>query len=272
MVLRPLDDPTNKIVRAAAHLIRSRAARERARQTVLEGPHLVDEAVRTGSKIRCVLYSNRLLRRPEGEALLDKLTGGMIRTVYVTDRLLDSLSELERHQGIVSVAEVDVRVVSHLDEAPVLVLNAVQDPGNVGAMIRSAAAFGFRVAMTPGTVDPFNPKVIRASAGAIFHCGLTLLEDGFDVDPALSLVAADPHEGMDYRSWAWPATSALVVGNEGAGISAAIRDMGPSLVRIPMDPGAESLNVAVAAGILMAEAHTRFTRTPARDTVHRNLS
>lgn len=270
MILRPLDDPANKVVRAAAHLMRSRAARERARQTVLEGPHVVGEALSSGIRIRSVLYSNRLTRRPEGEQLLEQVTGGAIRMVYVTDRLLDSLSEVERHQGIVAVAELELATTSVLDAPPVLVLNAIQDPGNVGAMIRTAAAFGFHVAVMPGTADPFNPKVLRASAGALFHVGVVHLASEFSVGPGVSLVAADPHDGHDYREWDWSERTALVMGNEGAGVSAGVREYRPALIRIPMEDGPESLNVAVAAGILMAEAHHRFTRATRHATVHRS--
>ena len=270
MILRPLDDPANKIVRAAAHLMRSRAARERSRQTVLEGPHLVEEALRAGVRICSVLYSSRLTRLRNGEALLDRVTGGAIRTVYVTDRLLDSLSEVEQHQGIVAVAEMAVKTSEVLDGPPVLVLNAVQDPGNVGALIRTAAAFGFGVALTAGTADPLNPKVLRASAGALFHVGPVRLADVFTVDAGVSLVAADPHHGVDFRDWDWTEAAALVVGNEGAGVDPAIRDRRPGLVRIPMAPGLESLNVAVAAGILLAEAHRRFTGGAAHATVHKS--
>ncbi len=269
MVLKALDDPANKVVRAAGHLMRSRSARERARQTVLEGPHLVEEAVRSGSRIRSVLYSSRLLRGREGEELLESLHGGAVRTVYVTDRLLDSLSEVERHQGILAVAEMDLPSGSELPAGePVLVADAVQDPGNLGAMMRTAAALGFRVAVTEGTVDPFNPKVMRSSAGGVFQCRLMRLEPGFRVAAGVTVVAADAHEGLDYRAFEWPESCALIMGNEGAGVGPAIQEMRPTLVRIPMQGRTESLNVAVAAGILMAEARSRFTRAGGRATVH----
>lgn len=268
MVLKALDDPANKIVRAAGHLMRSRAARERAHQTVLEGPRLVEEAVRAGGRIRSVLYSSRLVRRREGQALLESLTGGAVRTVYVTDRLLDSLSEVERHQGILAVAELDIPAERDLQAGPVLVADAVQDPGNLGAMLRTAAAFGFRVGVTEGTVDPFNPKVMRSSAGGVFHCRLTKLEPGFQVAPDLTLVAADAHEGVDYRIFEWSERCVLILGNEGAGVGQVIQEMKPTRVRIPMAGRTESLNVAVAAGILMAEAQSRFTHARDRGTVH----
>ena len=258
MVVRALDDVHNKVVRNAAHLIRSAQARERAGQTVLEGPHLIWEALSAKARLRAVLYSNRLMYRPDGQELYRRMTGGSTRTVYVTDRVLDHVTMVDNHQGVVAIAEMGVATRPRLETGPVLLCDGVQDPGNLGALMRAAAAFGFELALAAGTVDPMNPKVLRASAGAFFHLPVYHLAPGWEWDPALTLVVTDPAEGVPYRKWSWPRGMALAIGNEGAGVSVDVRERAQVGLAIPMQPGVESLNVAVAAGILMAEAHARW--------------
>lgn len=257
MILRALDDVHNKIVRNAAHVLRSQEARERSGQTVLEGPHLVWEAVEAKVRIRAVLYSNRLMQRPDGQDLFRRVTGGLVRSVYVTDRVLDHVTMVDNHQGVVALVELVVDSLDRIEEGPVLLVDGVQDPGNLGALIRAATAFGFVVALGPGTVDPLNPKVLRASAGAFFRRPPYRLTADWSLGPGLALAVADATGGTPYRMWTWPEDVVLAVGSEGTGVSPGVRERAEAVVSIPMQDGVESLNVAVAAGILMAEAHGR---------------
>lgn len=261
--IRPLDDLHNKIVRNARHLRQSRAARERAGQAVLEGPHLVMDALAAGVRMRAVLYSRRLLDRPDGPGLLRRLLGGSVRSVYVTDRVLDHVVEVETHQGIVAVADLTVPSTGTLKGPRVVVANAIQDPGNLGTLIRAAAAFGFRVHLTDGTVDPLNPKSLRASAGAVFRVDLARLRAEWVPEPGLNLAVADPAGDTVYADWDWTRPTALVVGNEGAGVAPEMARMAAVRLAVPMEPGFDSLNAAVAAAVIMAEAYRRRGRLPA---------
>ncbi|MCL8206802.1 MAG: RNA methyltransferase [Actinomycetia bacterium] len=261
--LRPLDDLHNKIVRTARHLRESRTARERAGQAVLEGPHLVLDALAAGVRMRAVLYSRRLLDRPDGPALLRRLMGGAVRSVYVTDRVLDHVVDVETHQGIVAVADLTVPLTGTLRGPRVVVANAIQDPGNLGTLIRAAAAFGFRVHLTEGTVDPLNPKSLRASAGGFFRVDLARLRPDWTAEPGLYLVLADPAGDMVYADWDWRRPTALVVGNEGGGIAPEVARRAAVRLAVPMEPGFDSLNAAVAAAVIMADAYRRGRQLPA---------
>jgi TrmH family RNA methyltransferase len=258
VILRALDDVHNKVVKNAAHLAKSADARERAGQTILEGPHLVWEALEAGVRLRAVLYSTRLMQRPDGQELYRRVSGGATRTVYVTDRVLDHVTMVENHQGVVAVAEVDVPVRTELTDGPVLLADGVQDPGNLGTLMRTAAAFGFSMALGPGTVDPRNPKVLRASAGLFFRLRPVRLAPEWRLHPDLVLAITDPGQGQAYRSWSWPRQMVLAVGNEGSGVGLAVRERASVALAVPMEKGVESLNVAAAAAILMAEAYARW--------------
>jgi TrmH family RNA methyltransferase len=254
VIVRALDDPHNKVVRHVRHLLRSRHARERAGQAVLEGPHLALEAARAGIPVRAVLYAPRLFLRPDGEAVLRAVTGRSARTVYVTDRLLDHVCEVETHQGIVTVVEYQVPWIEALEGPCWLLTDGVQDPGNLGTVVRSAAAFGFRVGLLTGTVDVTNPKVIRASAGGVFRARPVFVADPFRYPPGFELWIADP-DGRPYTTVSWRPPLAIVVGNEGAGVRERWSDIARGRVAVPMAPGVDSVNVAVAASILMAAVY-----------------
>jgi TrmH family RNA methyltransferase len=163
-------------------------------------------------------------------------------------------------QGVLVVAEIPDRTLADVTPGPrscVLVLDGIQDPGNLGTLARSAAAFDCdAVLCMPGTVDPWNPKVVRAAAGALFRrpvvqgswAEVDEWRDAHDYALLGADVAGDPVEpGLA------PVRAALVVGNEGAGLSDAARSRCSAFVAVPMEGGTESLNVAVAGGILLYE-------------------
>jgi TrmH family RNA methyltransferase len=265
LVLRPLDDPQNRVVKSAARLGVNREARERTGQALLEGRHAIEEALSHEVPIRTVIYSARVLDRPGGRELLDRAMWAHARMIYVTDRVLDVVTQVDSHQGIAAVVAHDLPFAATTPPAPVLVLEAVQDPGNLGALIRSAVAFGFRVGVTRGSVDPFNPKAIRASAALMFRAGLFRLDYHWEVPRGTTLVATAADGDIAYTDWDWSKPTVLVVGNEGSGVSPDTGVRAAARLRIPMMEGVESLNVAAAGAIIMADAHRRrleATREP----------
>jgi TrmH family RNA methyltransferase len=139
----------------------------------------------------------------------------------------------------------------------VLVLDQISDPGNLGTILRTADAAGMdAVYLMPGTVDAYNPKVVRAGMGAHFH--MPLLETSWEALPAqlgsARLYLAEAHDGQPYTEVHWRAPCALIIGSEASGPSQAARALAHAIVHIPMAGRAESLNASVAAGILIFEA------------------
>jgi len=173
------------------------------------------------------------------------------RTYIVSKGAFESAALTENSQGVIAVARLDVLGVSGLDkDSRYLLLDRLQDPGNMGTIIRTACAFGFKgVVTTPGTVDPFSPKVTRAAAGALWKIDVIRAESLDAVSP-FNIIAADP-SGIDVNGFEWPAGFLLAVGNEAGGLSEDIKRSARTSVRIPISENMESLNASVSAGILM---------------------
>jgi RNA methyltransferase, TrmH family len=238
-----------------------RKARERSGLFVAEGVRTVEELLASGLPITGVLTCDLLDRTPRGAALAARLLGAGAEVVRVSEREFRSASGTEHPQGILAIAERPALTLDALDlptTSRLLVLDGIQDPGNVGAMLRTAAALGVHATVVlPGTVDPLNAKVVRSAVGIQFRhrtveCTAEALT-GFLGRLGVPLWGADA-AGDEVGSLAadgLPPRLALAVGNEGAGLTAPVRDACARSVALAMAPGVESLNVAVAAGILL---------------------
>jgi len=241
--------------------LRRRKARQRTHYFVAEGIRTVEELLRSTLVIRGVLVSPELASTPRGEALRAAVATRGVETIGVSDAEFASASETDSPQGVLAIAEVPERSLDGVEAAPsrrVLVLDAVQDPGNVGTMLRTAKALGAAATLAlPGTVDLWNAKVVRSATGTHFsHTAImtTWAElDDWRTAHGVVLWGADARgEPLPEIVTAAPARLAIVVGNEGAGLTAAARGRAERLVALPAD-GVDSLNVAVAAGILLYE-------------------
>jgi TrmH family RNA methyltransferase len=238
-----------------------RRGRERRGLALAEGVRLVEEALAAGVPVRGAAVSPALEGTPRGSALKSALADRGVPLLEVSPGELEALADTEQPQGIVAVIEPPAR---RLDEIPtpagavLLVLDAVQDPGNVGTVLRTALALGASgVVALKGTAELTNPKVLRGSMGAAFR----LPAAAVGVDEFLAwakvrqvevIVAAA--DGAPLEHWRrGPAPVALVVGNEGAGVSLGLAAVAARRVAIPLASTVESLNVAVAAGILLYE-------------------
>lgn len=238
--------------------LKRRKARERAAQFVVEGARAVDEVVRSSCTLHGALATRAFLDTPRGVAVAKAIASRGARCHPVSDADFRTAASTEAPQGIVVIADVpaaDLRAIPPEAFARVLVLDGVQDPGNTGTLLRTAAAFGAGLVVAlPGTADPWNAKVVRSAAGGHFHTTVTTasLSDLLDVlrEHDVALWGADA-SGASVGAVAVPARLALAVGNEGAGLSASVRDAASTLVSLPMARGVESLNVAVAAGVLL---------------------
>jgi len=218
----------------------------------------VEELLRSPLTMRGALVAPQLLDAPRGATLAGALRSRGIELQEVKANEFASASETESSQGVIAIAEVPERALTDLAEnwkGVVLVLDAVQDPGNVGTILRTAAAFGAVATVTlPGTVDLWNAKVVRSGMGAHFtHPAFssTWAElDAFRTRTGTKLFAADA-SGEPASSVTAASRVALVVGNEGAGLSADARARADRTIALPLSAGVESLNVAVATGVLL---------------------
>jgi TrmH family RNA methyltransferase len=244
-----------------------RRGRERRGLALAEGVRLVEEALAAGVPIRGAAVSPALEGTPRGKALKAALAGKGARLEEVGDPELDQLADTEHPQGIVAVIEPRRWALHHIDlhgGGTVLVMDGVQDPGNVGTMLRTAHALGAAgVVALKGTAELTNPKVIRGSMGALFRfpCVPTdetaFLEWSRASRLTIWVAAADGEHFPDRPDRPdhpdRPDRLALVLGNEGAGVRPVLSSAASRRIAIRLAPGAESLNVAAAAAILLHE-------------------
>ena len=238
--------------------LQRRKARERQQLFVCEGVRATEELVRSPLAIRGVLVAPTLVMAERGVALRSEIEARGIPILEVSDRDFESAATTESPQGIMAIAEIPAASPESLAIPPrarVLVLDGVQDPGNAGTMLRTAAALGVSATLAaPGTVDLWNAKVVRSAMGALFqYPALPVSWEALDsllASREIPLWGADA-TGQPIETIAPPTSVALVVGNEGAGLSAEARARCERLVGISLSPEIESLNVAVAAGILL---------------------
>ncbi|MGD8727614.1 MAG: RNA methyltransferase [Gemmatimonadales bacterium] len=240
--------------------LQRRKNRKRRGPALAEGVRLVEDAVAAGISIHGVLFDQGLAKSTRGGQLLETLASHAVPLEEVSARELSALADTETPQGILAVVEMpawDLADISPLAGHPVIVLDGVQDPGNVGTLLRTAFALGAPGAITlPGTAALTGPKVMRAAMGATFRLPTALLQDGeftaWVTEHSVEVWAAAA-EGVSVTRLAVPDVLAIVVGNEGAGVRPFVRSVARHAVAIPLARGAESLNVAVAAGILLHE-------------------
>jgi TrmH family RNA methyltransferase len=229
---------------------------------LLEGPKLVLEALGAGCRILEAAAAARAERTPAGARALEALAGRGIAVRRVSDGLLASLSEAETAQGLLAIAERPVFEETRIFEGTplVLVADAVQNPGNLGGLLRTAEAAGASGAfLTAGAADPFSWKALRGSMGSAFrlpHVRGRALEAVLDVleHRGVRLVATATDGDCRYDEVDLRGPVAVVVGAEGSGLPAAVRARAAARLRVPLRPPVESLNVGVAAALVLFEA------------------
>ncbi|OGX80199.1 RNA methyltransferase [Exiguobacterium sp. SH31] len=223
----------------------TKKGRQESGQFLVEGEHLVDEAIRAGRLVQLIMGESY---RPKSSWRLDEMP-----VLELSDHVADLLSETEKTQGVFAVVKMTPveRKMKH-----VLVLDRIQDPGNLGTMIRTADAAGFdTVFLGKGTVDPFNAKVVRATQGSLFHVNIQSV-DLLETLPELKSLGFHVYgtalsKAKSYDQVAFNDQVALVIGNEAQGVHDDVLALCDTRVHIPVIGEAESLNAAVAAGILM---------------------
>jgi TrmH family RNA methyltransferase len=238
--------------------LQRRKARERQSLFVAEGVRAVEELLGSPLKVVGALLTAEAAAGERLARVRAAIGGRGIEVAEVSDRDFLSASDTDSPQGILAVAEIPDRPLASItlaDRGRVLVLDAIQDPGNVGTILRTAAAFDVAATVAmPGTVDLWNAKVVRSAMGALFHhhalhASWSQLEELL-AQHGLVMWGADA-AGARLGDRGAPPKLAIAVGNEGSGLTDDARSRASHLVSIPTAPTVESLNVAVAAGILL---------------------
>jgi len=237
--------------------VRSLQADSRARRQektfVVEGVRLIEEAITAGWEARLVLHTEDLSER--GLAVLKGYAAQGAPLEQITSQVMRSASDTETPQGILAVlAWRSLPLPAPLDF--VLIPDTVRDPGNLGAMLRAAASAGVQAAfIPPETVDAFSPKVLRAGMGAHFRLPIrsTKWEEIVALVEPLKVFLPAAGEGVIYTGADFRVPLALIVGGEAEGASPQAQRLATRRVHIPMPGGGESLNAAVATGVLLFE-------------------
>ncbi|NDJ79130.1 MAG: RNA methyltransferase [Chloroflexi bacterium] len=246
----PITSPHNPRVKLVRQLQRQAKTRRQQQRLVLEGVRLITDALDSGAVPDFLCFSGDA--SPVQETVT-RASGDGILCLPVTEDLLRDMADTETPQGVLGVFPWPD--LAYPDPpARVIVADGWRDPGNLGTMLRTAAAAGVDlVVLAPGTVDVFNPKCIRAGMGAQFRVPVRAWSwDKLQThlaDHHIFLAAAQgdqPYDTVD-----WPALCTIIVGSEAHGPSAHATALAYSTLYIPMQPGAESLNAAVAASLLI---------------------
>ncbi len=225
----------------------------------IEGFRILEEAIRSGLRFRAVFFSESAAAK--ADRLLSQLSD-QVETLSLPDKLFASAVPSDAPQGVAALArwkEFSLEDVLAKSKAGLLLAIAgVQDPGNLGTILRSAEAFGAGgVLLGEGTVSPFNPKVVRASAGSVFRLPVARAKLsgalGLMKEQSLRLVATASHKGTPLAQTNLSGPLAIFVGSEGAGLSRDLIKEMDEIVAIPQAPQVESLNVGVATSIVLYE-------------------
>lgn len=261
-MLEEIRSPHNEQVKHWAAL-QTKKGRDRSGTFLVEGAHIVAEALKSGALAECVLFVPGSPAARELESLgfgHGNVTGGA-RWIVVSEAVMDKVCEAQTPQGVAAVVKTpdhDLESLLASEQGLFVAVDAVQDPGNLGTIVRSADAVGATaVLLGKGTVDVYNPKTVRSTMGSLFHvpvvpCDLTealpvARSRGVKV-AATSLGAAKTCFQADFTG-----STCFLVGNEGAGVSPALLAIADETIIIPIPGRAESLNVAMATTVLLYE-------------------
>ena len=241
----------------------SRAQRTADGDCAIEGLRMLEEAIRSGLRFRAVFF--RESAQDRAERLLPQI-GAHVETLLLPDKLFDASVPSETPQGVAALVRLkefsldDVLEKERLQVGPILALAGLQDPGNLGTILRSAEAFGSAgIILGEGTVSPLNAKAVRASAGSIFRLPVVAAAGLEDVvtrlrSKSVRLIATSSHKGTPVDQADLTGPIAAFIGSEGSGLARGLVTQMDEVVAIPHTPQVESLNAGVAGSIILYEA------------------
>jgi len=235
------------------------------KQIFVEGLRLCEEALRSQLEIEAVVVSEELLRKERAAGVIQELSQASKRFASVSEKLLESVSYTKTPQGIIVLAvrpeASESRLGSQLGSKPLLVvLHQINNPVNVGAILRTSEAAGAAgVIATRNTTDPFSPKSLRGAMGSAFRLPIWNGPSYVEMidwcrQGGIATICSDVDATTSHTEIDWTGPSALILGPESTGLTPEELDLADHRVSIPMKGMAESLNVAVAAGVLLFES------------------
>lgn len=254
-----LTSPKNEWIQQLRRLHQAKGRREQG-CFLVEGTHLIQEALSVSWPLQALCYTSLWQEHhPQILAQIPRST----RQQPVSEAVLQRIATTETPDGVVGVAD-HLASSDPLQISLGVVVETLQDPGNLGALIRNSVAAGSEALwISADSVDPENPKVLRASAGQWFKCPPRLVGDLGELVQAYQqqgiqvlAACAEPISGQSETLWGWDLTAPtmFLLGNEGSGLSRALIDQANGIIQIPMAAGVESLNVAMTGGLLLYEA------------------
>jgi len=262
--MKTINSKDNKIYKICRELT-AKKFRDKRGQYLIEGENLIEEALKNQEILRILLFREGFCA--ESELRRWDMACGVEKTVILEKRLFDCLAQTKTSQGIMAVVSKRVlepdaffTVLARRSSENMVILDQLQDPGNIGTIIRTADAAGYGgIIVIKGTSDLYAPKVVRAAAGSLFRVPVLFINDEKEVvrlvkSHGFKLVATCFDTKDYYCDVDLSNRIALIIGNEGNGISRVLIESSDCRVKIPMSGNIDSLNAAVAAGILMYES------------------
>ncbi|MCT4594100.1 MAG: RNA methyltransferase [Anaeromicrobium sp.] len=251
----------NKIVKNTRQL-NKRKSREKNKEYIIEGVRSVRDAIKYEEEIKYILYSNKINNVQQGEGLLEDVLSLGLKVYEVDEKIFNSLSDTENSQGIMAVIGMKKFDINEIirPNGLYVVLDRIQDPGNLGTIIRTADSAGFHgVILTKGCVDIYNPKAIRSTMGSIFNIPIIQgfgEEDLIEVlhREKINIVCTSLDTDKYYYDVDFSKNVAIVIGNEGNGVSDYILNKSNLLIKIPILGKAESLNASTASSVIIYES------------------
>lgn len=261
--LRRIEGRHNALVKELKQAF-AHAERTEDGSCAMEGVRIVEEAIRSGLRFRAVFF--KASAGNLAERLLPQI-GSHVDTLLLPDQLFDGAVPSEAPQGVAALVRLKefslADVLERLQLGPVVILVGLQDPGNLGTILRSAEAFGSAGAVLgEGTVSPYNSKLIRASAGSVFRLPVVMAKQVGGVEEistklraqGVRLIATSSHKGTPIDQAKLTGPAAIFIGSEGSGLSRRLMAQVDETVAIPHAAQVESLNAGVAASVVLYEA------------------
>ena len=252
--MKRLTSRDNAAVKHLHALATSARERRKAGETLLDGAHLVQVALSRGQSLRQIVVSDAGLAQAEIATLLAAAPD--VAQLVLPDALFAHVSPVDSPSGVLAVMALPAGQAGNSPTGDCVLLDGVQDPGNLGTILRTAAAAGIaQVLLTPGCAQAWSPRVLRAAMGAHF---LLHIDEGIDAAAALAgypgaILATALQDATELFATDLRGPVAWLFGSEGQGLSEGIAALATGRVRIPMPGGMESLNVGVAAGVCLFE-------------------
>ncbi|MGA9533660.1 MAG: RNA methyltransferase [Anaerolineales bacterium] len=220
---------------------------------VAEGIRWADEIVAAGAKASAIFHTEHM--NNARRALVNQLASAGAEVIPVSDSVMAAMSDTESAQDLLIVAPFPQPAIPAQPTA-IVVADQLSDPGNLGGLLRTCLAADVDlVLLTHGSVDPFNPKVVRAAMGALLHLPIQLADPADLPDRLAGLICwlAEADQGIPYTEVNWQQPFALLIGSEAHGASPAVRALADDLTHVPISASSDSLNAAVAAAVILFE-------------------